>query len=384
MELRFADADARAALATSARELGRRLAALGVWWLHGLWLGLPRSLRGRWFAVRETFLLRLSDSELVVERVSQPAAFASAADGWLEARERVTTLSLAGLEQNGAALSVALGTGAADAIIAVALPDSVRLTRELVLPLPAEANLTSVLYHEIDRLTPFDVSECVFGHVVRSRDRSASRLRVEFALVDKSSLERSLAPIRAAGVTPQLVTAFNDDGELLPVNLLPAGRPRRLPKFKMRVRPALVAAAAILALAVLYLPLVRYASVLRELEAATEQQRKLAVDARGALASSEALAAGGDYLTARRREYVRPVDVLLELTTALPNDTWLSRLIVTEDGVQMQGESAQTSSVLEIVEQMTSLSSARFQSPVSLSQMTGNEQFVIAADAERP
>jgi general secretion pathway protein L len=386
MELRqIANTDARAALASSARTAGRLAGAFGVWWLRGLWLGLPRSLRERWFTPREEFLLRFSDRDLVVERNSQPAAFGRPADNWLAPREHVASLPLAALEQHPQAVAEALGPHPSTAMIAVALPDSVRLTRKLVLPTAAEANLESVLYHEIDRLTPFDVSESVFDHVVRSRDPSAGRLTVEFALVDKSSLDRCLAPIRAAGLTPHLVTAVNDDGELLPLNLLQTGPLQRLPSLKTPVRPAFVAAAAVFALAILYLPLIRYQGLLRNLEAATEQQRTLAVEARGARTSTEALAAGGDYLTARRRDYVRPLDVLLELTTALPNDTWLSRLIVNNDGVQMQGESTQTSSVLEIVEQMGSLSAARFQSPVSLSLMTGNEQFVIAADyAEQP
>jgi general secretion pathway protein L len=377
--------DFRVAIASLARATARLCTSFAVWWLRGLWLGLPKPLRERWFVARDELLLRLTDDELVVERNPQPTPFATSDADSSTPRERVAALALTLVEKQPQALFDAVGATASTATIAVALPDSVCLTRRLVLPLAAEANLSAVLYHEIDRLTPFDVRQCTFAHVVRTRDASAGRLIVELALVDKDALERCLGPIRSAGLAPQIVTAANEDGELLPLNLLAGARRRRLPSLKTPLRPALVAAAFLLALTALYLPLLRYQNLSRYLEAATEQQRTLAVKARGALASTEALAAGSDYLATVRRGYVRPVDVVLELTTALPNDTWLTRLIVTRDGVQMQGESTQTSAVLEIVEQMEALSGARFQSPVSLSLMTGNEQFVIAADyGERP
>jgi hypothetical protein len=77
--------------------------------------------------------------------------------------------------------------------------------------------------------------------------------------------------------------------------------------------------------------------------------------------------------------YVSPVDVLAELSTALPDTAWLSRFGMAAGSVQLQGEATGASSLLEIVASLPTLDFAEFQSPVTLNEGSRKESFSISA-----
>jgi general secretion pathway protein L len=269
-----------------------------------------------------------------------------------------------------------------DADVTLVLPRSVALTKRLWLPAAAESALPDVLRHELDRLTPFPIDEIVFDHHVRSR--ATDKIEVDVVVARRDALAAALASIERLGLRATAVTAAGGDGRPLRVNLVPQ-RPRiRLPFAKLPVRPAIAAAAGVLALAALYVPLLRYDALLARYEQTTARAREQAVAARSELDDQEALLARTDYLAERRRHYIAPIEMLLELTQQLPEHTWIARASFTAREVQLQGESATASELLQIVESMERLQDAQFQAPVARSSDSGKEQFSIVALPARP
>lgn len=342
--------------------LSRAIAAL-TWWIDGLWMALPIRIRTALFVTRDRVVVRIAGDQATIELISPEGA---------EPRSAVVALNQS---DAGAMLRSQLPLSEQPEVTVV-LPRDVALTRSFSLPASAEAELRAIVYHEIDRLTPFSMDEMVFDCYVR--ERSANKLNVETVLAQRSSIGAALTALERCGLSASVVTTERQDGSgRIPVNLL-----RRLPRlpfrgFTWRLPFAVTATASLFA--ALYVPLWRYEHVLAKHEQTVEEVRTSAVAARAALDEHEATLERIEYLTQLQRDYVAPIELLLELTEKLPDHTWLARFSFTPQEVQLQGESSGASDVLQIVESMARLEAAQFKTPVAPGGELGKDQFTITA-----
>ena len=77
------------------------------------------------------------------------------------------------------------------------------------------------------------------------------------------------------------------------------------------------------------------------------------------------------------------VDLLRELTLILPVDTWVERLQIKGDSLQINGQSTKASALIGILEASDMLDSARFLSPVTTDPRTNKERFLLGAHIGR-
>ncbi|HAS52556.1 MAG TPA: hypothetical protein DCS21_12775 [Gammaproteobacteria bacterium] len=68
-----------------------------------------------------------------------------------------------------------------------------------------------------------------------------------------------------------------------------------------------------------------------------------------------------------------------ELTEILPDNTWLERLQIKGDTLQLIGQSTSASALVSVIEESKWLSGAAFASPVTNDRRTGKERFVLGA-----
>lgn len=70
--------------------------------------------------------------------------------------------------------------------------------------------------------------------------------------------------------------------------------------------------------------------------------------------------------------------MLAELTRLLPSDTFLDRLSMQEDTIQMQGKSDNAQSLIELINDSEFFSSASFRGPTRLDNRSGKEIFDLS------
>ena len=338
-----------------------RTYAIANWWLEGLWMGLPAHLRDAFFVERRELIVHLS------ERMATVTVGQSGADA--------ITLDLSDPDAAPRLRQVVEDADRAD--ITLVLPRSIALTHQLWLPAAAEAELHGVLHHELDRLTPFAIDEIVFSY--RIRERTESKLLIDLALAQRDALDESLGALERVGLRPTTITAEGRDGYRLRLNLLPRRRRLQRPFAALPFKPEIAIGTVLAFLSALYLPLVRYDDLLRRHEDTAEAVLKEAAQARAALTEQETALARDDFLVERRGEYIPPIELVLELTTKVPEHTWLSRMSISGGEVVLQGESAAATDLLKIVESTDALQEARFQAPVARNDESGKEQFTIVA-----
>lgn len=252
------------------------------------------------------------------------------------------------------------------------------LSKEISLPLAAESNLPQVLSFEMDRQTPFKASGVYFDWNVIERGGPSGQLRLQLYVVPRPEVDDAIKVVAESGVGLGGIDVL-DNGKTLGLNLLPAGLRSRTVNRKARLNYALGAAAVLLLAIVMAQSLYLRAHQVTELE---EAIRSVQGQARTVMTIKEQIedtseAAG--FLATRRAASPLAIELLADITRIVPNDTYLDRLVIGKETVQMQGKSRNAQQLIELVNESTLLSQAAFRGSTRLDARSGLEIFEVNA-----
>ena len=277
----------------------------------------------------------------------------------------------------------------ADQTLLLLSPEKV-LRKILALPAATEAGLANVLRFEMDRHTPFTSEQVYYGYRILQRDRAHQRLQVELLVVPRDYLDGLLLRLEELGVHPLRVSLGLEpaasEGEAEPdwrgnpINLLPGNRRREVRRdWRGDRRLQGMVVLAILALLVGF-PLLQQRQQASHLTEELNKPRAAAERAAKVREELQRLEAGSDFLRRQQAEATVPLNVLKELTTLLPDTTWLSRFELNGERVRMEGESAEASALIGLFEKSTTLQNVSFGSPITSNPRTQKDRFSLIGE----
>ncbi|MEX2648638.1 MAG: PilN domain-containing protein [Alphaproteobacteria bacterium] len=335
------------------------------WWfgeLGGLLGGDPAST-----GIGDAVIVEFAGADIVVKRrkghrvdpIARLGAGSGAADGRAHRRVR---RALAG--KAPVVLRLAEGDG---------------LSRVVHLPPAAEADLDAIVAFEVGRQTPFPPSEVVHDYAVLGRESSGGRLAVRLAVVPKAAIAAALERLGDWRARPDALELPLGDGGFASLVLDRDARRSDDRRTEWR-RNALLAALVVLLAGVLVgIHLDRRAELEADLARRVEQA-KAAATAVAAL-RDEVTAAYGDasFLARAKRRLPAAVTVLDELSRALPDDGWLTRLEIKDDAVEVTGVSVAAAGLVARLDASPMLTDVAFRSPVTRAEDGQRERFHIGA-----
>lgn len=327
-----------------------------AWWLGGLRQCLPRRLRQGLGQTRR-YVLLAQDGGFVMQ---------------LHGIESVQDLAQLDSLQNPA-LARLLGSGRQRrASLTLRVPAESVFKRTVALPIAATGNLRQVLQFEMDRLTPFSDAEVLFDFRVLGRQTDKGQVLVELAVLRKEVVETLVAQLEDAGQPTRIVDA---PGLWEGVNLLRSA----LPRGGATHAGAWLAVGLIVALlvAALLTPLWQARQVVLDLDARLQQARDQAAVIGGLQRQLDEGAALANFVSRRQQQRVPIVELLSELTERLPDDTWLQQLSIRGKNVELQGESAQATTLIELLEDSPRFESVAFRAPLTQVRGAAGERFSI-------
>ena len=288
---------------------------------------------------------------------------------------------------------VAYGAGPAVAKVVVALPPGQVLRKEIRLPAAVEQDLKQALTYDLDRHTPFKADELHFDATVVGRDLQKGEIRVDWAAALRNAVDDARRRAEGWGATVVAVTA-DAPGSAGPatsavsrLNLLPeADRPvvawwRR---WRLWVPLALV---ALVGLITILLPIWQkrgYAISLLQ----TANQMRVQADAASALRQQlETMTEDYNYVLGKKYGFPSQVQVLNEVTTLLPDDTWITQFEVKSAPkgkeprreILLRGESANAGRLVSLLEESKVFTDAAPRSPTTKIQPGPGEIFDLGA-----
>lgn len=257
--------------------------------------------------------------------------------------------------------------------VAIAVPDDALLERTIVIPLAAERDLADLLRHEMESITPFNSDEVFWTWTVMRRDRDRRRLHVRLSLVPKIALPHLHT---ALGVAPTWLEAVTQGGRPC---VIPLGHTVTSVRRQQRNLRLVLAGTAGLAVAVIALPFVRQSLALWRIEA---QIHILEPDTRIAQTLRERIAkvsSAANLVAAEHHRVGDPLGVIAVVTTALPDDTFLTDLSIRQGKLEMTGQSRAAARLIGALSTSPAIKDPAFIASVTRAD-NGSDAFSIRAD----
>ncbi|MCG6861220.1 MAG: PilN domain-containing protein [Chromatiaceae bacterium] len=263
----------------------------------------------------------------------------------------------------------------------VRLPERLVLKREVSFPTQVRDNLARVVEYEMDRLSPFQSDQVYFDFRTLEDPTRGGKVKIELALCLRERVGDWLQRLRDRGAPVEQVTW---EGAWPKANLLPAQeRPQRGTGL-FSVNALLLLVVLLLGAAVLATPIWQMQRTRDERTAQIEEIKVRAEQVQEVRTALERARLGSVAVLQRKWEQPRMIDLLLELTNRLPDDTWLQNLDYNDGEIQLRGESAQATALIQLLDQAPGITEVTFRSPVVRAAGSSRERFHISLKYRRP
>jgi general secretion pathway protein L len=265
-------------------------------------------------------------------------------------------------------------------IIEIVVPAVAILERRLE-PLPAESlpYLGNVVSHQIDVLFPWRSTDILYSTL--TKPQGDGRLDVSVRATPRSAIAPLLAVADACGAAEIIVVS---DGEFAPgqrpAGILASIGPEKAKRYNRARLIARYAAIAVTALAVFVAGWTTFAGWslagdVAALDQAVAERRAILERSKN---SAEATQNKG--LEAKKRTSPTAVVLLEELSTILPDGTYLTDLSIEAGHLRMSGVSANAADLIPILEQSGHFKNASFYAPTTRSSSNSTDRFSIEAN----
>lgn len=264
------------------------------------------------------------------------------------------------------------------------MPAGKVLVRALTLPLAAEENLREVLAFEMDQHTPFTEDQVYYDFILRNRSLERREITVDLVYSPRREVDALLEAVARHGIDVDVVTSRSRDGtNLRAVNLLPQDKRRSRRLLEHRLNLALAGVCLLLLAFVITVPIVQKDRAILAAESLVETAAAEAREGNKIRRDLERLAAASRFLYEKKQHEVMAVEVINEVSRILPDHTWLTRMDLSGDQLQLQGQSEASSSLIAIIEASPMFENAAFASPVVQVPGTESDRFLLSANIIR-
>jgi general secretion pathway protein L len=343
-----------------------------VWWRDELVALVPARLRGLFRPRRNVLLAEMRDRRLALKHLrggqTRDLGEIDLAAGDAAMRRQAVQRLLRPVRKKAG-------------VVALDLPAAAMLSRHLTLPEAAEENLRQVALYEMERLTPFAPNEIYFDLGVVGRDPDAGRIEVKLDVVPRKFVDEALADIDALGLHPQQVGVAAEglsaaDG----TDFLHSAAVSRGSRAGTAIAVFLgVLTLCLLVLAVL-LPLERKQAFFGRLTDEVAILRKKTMAAERLAAEIESVRQQDRLILERKLHGRTVIAVLNAITELLPDDTWLSQMIIRGNKVEIQGYAPAAPALIRVIEDSPAFRNVSMTAQVRRDTRTDRDLFNITFD----
>jgi general secretion pathway protein L len=214
----------------------------------------------------------------------------------------------------------------------------------------------------MDRLTPFCSDQLYFDFRSLSSNPRDHRLSLELVAVQREKIDGWLALLHRSGLEPVSI-GIDDDWPGL--NLLPAPQQRALSLSRRWSTFLLTTLVLVMGVTAWYLPLLKQQRILQALQNQVVILSSAVKDVELIKSEIENLRRSSRQLIEARSTTRPVVDILLELTNLLSDDTWLHHLQIKADEIVLTGETKSEAALLVRLERSPMFKQVSFDSPLA-------------------
>ena len=267
------------------------------------------------------------------------------------------------------------------------LPKTQVLVRKIALPAAAKDNLEDVIGYELDKYIPFNSDQVQLGYKVDIENSNDEMIRVDLAAIPNEllnkiihELEEKSLPLSAIDVN----VSQNETPKRLGVNLLPSEKRQAKDYTNIKINSVLL----LLLIGLIYYVMSSsinakqkkiddLTEVNLELQKQARTSKLLRKELKQAIVSSR-------FLSDKQQSYKSPVRLISEVTTILPDHTYVTRLKINEEEIEISGESDNANGLIPKMDKSSLWYSPKIPQAIRPNSRTGKETFTIEASLQKP
>ncbi len=247
---------------------------------------------------------------------------------------------------------------APDTDIIYVLPAGKALVRQIQLPAAARDNLDNVLKYELDRFVPFNPDQVRFAWRLEKNPEAQENdtIAVQVAVIPETEFDKHLRVLKDKGLSVDAMDVARPSGtqadsppETVGVNLLP----REIRRQKTNARTQLNVILAFILIGLLGLAMWNsLANKRAQLAAVESQSKKLLTQARQAKQLQQQLQqaiVAANFIQQQKSHLPAAVPVLAELTERIPDDTFLQRVLLNRERLEISGLSDNANKLVSLL-----------------------------------
>lgn len=256
--------------------------------------------------------------------------------------------------------------------------------RRVALPNVARSEIVRLLALDLERATPFKISENYSGHVVDDvRDRPGF-VNVVQVIAPRDVVDAKRAYLSSLGLRVTDINCTNADASLAPLNLLTAASEDDARSTRRPMLTWLVPAALLFAGTAAAIDVARHDAANAALVAQTTDALAIAKARRQTSQSAETALAQTAAVQKHSQTRVKRTHILNELARILPDTTWLSEIKIDGEVVEISGQSESAAALIGIFESSSQFTDAEITSAITRVETLNRERFSIRALVRPP
>ena len=261
------------------------------------------------------------------------------------------------------------------------------LVRKIALPQAAKENLDEVIGFELDKYVPFKAEQVQLGYKIDQDNSNDDKIVLDLAVIPKQKVADVIALTEEKSIAIDALDV--DIGEAnrpsaLGVNLLPEENRKERNYFNLKLNLGLLLLLFVLTYFVLYTSVAHKQEKVEQLTNINAELSKQAKKAKLLRKELKSVIVSSKFLNNKKKDSPSLVNILQEMTTRLPEDTYITRLKVNTDKLELTGQSNNASSLVPELDKSSSWYEPEIVGGVTEDRRTKKEKFTIKALLKEP
>ncbi len=263
------------------------------------------------------------------------------------------------------------------------LDESKVLVRNVAMPQAVVNDIDSVLTFELDKYIPFKAEDVVFAYNKGEMVEGSEKFPITITAIKKQELNALVALFEAKGVQLSGIdvnVGTAEQPKSLGINLLPKDVRKKKDWTKIKWNLGLLAVVTLLLWFVMYSSLDNKRVKIASLEAQVAELKKDARRAKLIETQLNASIEAANFLGNLKRETPSRLLMFSELTQKIPMNTFLTRVMIDDERLEVVGQSDNANALVPILNQSELWHEPQIIGNVTQDNRTGKEKFTIRSE----
>jgi len=268
------------------------------------------------------------------------------------------------------------------------VPNQEALIRKIALPAAAKENLDEVIGFELDKYVPFNSDQVQISYKINKENTNSDKILMDLIVLPKPKIEEILhlsddKSIQLDGIDINM-KAEGQEPHNLGVNLLPSDKRKSHNHFNFKLNFALIIILSALIYFVMHTSLVNKQNKVNRLSEINTELQKQARTSKLLRKELKEVIVSSKFLQNKKQERPALVTIFSEVTSILPDHTYITRLKVTHEDVEITGMSDNANILVPLLNKSKSWFLPHLVGGIRQMSRENKEKFTIKADLKEP